>query len=687
MAGGGEGKATSGGEHATDLREPARRVGHVLDHLAGPDEIKGVIAERERSVERDAHEIQAGVPAPGPTEGRLGHLGAGDSGRTGPIGQRGEITLAATQIQNAIAGSEEGEEKLASQLEVRGLETLREARPELLVVLAHARQATGSPRAGVPRLPRAGGPHLASTAVRAGSTIASRLRQLAGSPSGRAVLVVFGAGIALRVAFLALYRPAFLGITDAGSYITAAHRGLFDNVYDPAGYPLFIRTVHAVYAHLSLLILIQHALGVGSAALLYLAVRRLTGSRVAALVPAGIVLLDGYGLWVEHTPISETLFGFLIIAALVLALYAARRGHWLLLADGVLIGLAGVVRPVGLILIPIIAVWLVAGRAGGARARCLAAGAVVLPAVVLVAGYVAIQRADTGFTGLTRDSGRVLYARAAMFADCSKFTPPAGTAALCERTPSSRRGSFNQYLTGFPDHAAGVSAAGRSISPAWRVFGPPPGGDGKLAAFGLAAIVHQPLDYLAHVADDFHYYWADHHRAFFAAAARVDPGVRAAVSAYYPADTGVHAAGVGFLSWYGRWIEITGVLTIALLLASLTGPFARDPGVRSAAVLLASVGWLLPLLSDATASVDPRFILPAYGPLAASAALGLSGRRRGGHGLGPLWLRRRRGLRVLAGHRDRDPTLADGQRLVDTRGRSIGHVQANRLRQRLTQLI
>lgn len=444
------------------------------------------------------------------------------------------------------------------------------------------------------------------------------------------MLVTFAAGIAIRIAFVALYRPAFLGIADAGSYINAAHAGVFANVYDPGGYPLFIRLLDVVNAHLSLLIAVQHALGVGTAALLYLAVRRVAGSRLLGLIPAGIVLLDGYGLWVEHTPISEALFGFLLVSALCLALYAPERTRWLLVGEGVLIAAAGLVRPVGLVLLPIVAVWVLASQPGRARVRALAVGALITPAVGLVGGYVLVQRAQTGFTGLTRDSGRVLYARAAPFADCSKFTPPDGTAVLCETTRPTQRGSPNQYLTGFPDHASAVTAAGRSISPAWRVFGPPPAGNHQLGAFGLAAIIHQPLDYLSRVADDFHYYWADDHRAFLDAAVQVDPGVAGALTGYYATGAGVHADGLGLLRWYGRHIEITGVLTITLLLLSLIGPIAGDRRVRRAAMLFASTGWLLPVAADAVATVDPRYILPAYGPLAASAALGL--RRDGLHG-------------------------------------------------------
>jgi len=64
------------------------------------------------------------------------------------------------------------------------------------------------------------------------------------------VVGVFCAGVAIRVVFVALYRPAFLGISDSGSYLFAARHQLFSNVYDLAGYPMFVRLLHAL-SHLS----------------------------------------------------------------------------------------------------------------------------------------------------------------------------------------------------------------------------------------------------------------------------------------------------------------------------------------------------------------------------------------------------------------------------------------------------
>ena len=86
---------------------------------------------------------------------------------------------------------------------------------------------------------------------------------------------------------------------------------------------------------------------------------------------------------------------------------------------------------------------------------------------------------------IVEGSGWVLYARAAEFADCRRFTPPGGTAVLCDRTPQSRRRGPGYYLyLGGPGRAA---------------FGGPVSHDGTVRRFALAAIVHQPLDYLANL--------------------------------------------------------------------------------------------------------------------------------------------------------------------------------------------
>ncbi len=107
------------------------------------------------------------------------------------------------------------------------------------------------------------------------------------------------------------------------------------------------------------------------------------------------------------------------------------------------------------------------------------------------------QRDGTGYTGLIRAGAWNLYGRVAPFADCGKFTPPAGTAVLCEDTLRSERPGSSEYLF--------------ASSPGTRAFGFPDYGGptlssdadyAKIEAFSLAVILGQPSDYLAAVARD-----------------------------------------------------------------------------------------------------------------------------------------------------------------------------------------
>lgn len=440
--------------------------------------------------------------------------------------------------------------------------------------------------------------------------------------TGAIVAGVFVAGALVRLVFMVGYEPAFLGIPDSGSYIDSAHNGLFTDLYHPAGYPLFVRVLRELYPHLGLLSFVQHVLGFATALLWYATVRKITGGRLLGLIPAAVVLFDGFGIWVEHAPLSDPLFGFLVATAVYGAVRAAREQWWALALVGAAIIAAGTVRSVGFALALPIAVWLVFAQGGKGWRRFVPAAAIFAAVIAGAFGYALIQGSQTGVTQLTVSWGRLVYARSAQFADCSDFTPPAGTKRLCEHSPTGSRGSVNQYLTGAPDSAR-TSPGDRSISPAWRVFGPPPAGNSELAAFGRTAILHQPFDYVGAVARDFHYFWVDDHARFIDAAGRLDPNVVAAVSAYY-ADSAVDTDVPGVLSWYGREIDLRGPLVIVLLVASIAAiPSCPDARERRDVALLTAVGWLLPLASVATAGADPRYLLPAYGPLVAASAIGL----------------------------------------------------------------
>src|SRR6185503_3300053 len=100
---------------------------------------------------------------------------------------------------------------------------------------------------------------------------------------------VLGAGALLRGLMMVAWSPGFMGWPDAKSYLDVAHGELFSNVLRPAGYPLFLRVLDVVNPSLDLVVLVNHALGLGTAVLLFATVRRLGAPPALGLVPAAVV--------------------------------------------------------------------------------------------------------------------------------------------------------------------------------------------------------------------------------------------------------------------------------------------------------------------------------------------------------------------------------------------------------------
>lgn len=318
-----------------------------------------------------------------------------------------------------------------------------------------------------------------------------------------AVAAVVAVAVALRVLLMIAYVPAILSYSDEGSYVAAAAGKLFSNPFRPAGYSLFLKTVHVLSASLPVTIAVQHLIGLATAVLVYAITRRIGASRWTALLPAALVALSGDQLYFEHVLLSDGLFATLTLLACYCGLRVAaanRAGshrssrRWALTA-GALAAVAATFRTVGVVSAGVLIVWLLVVSGPNFRRRVASAGAAGLICAGLLLAYAFAQQNQTGVFGLTRFSGWPLYARVATFADCAKFTPPPGTRGLCQTLPPSKRPS-------------GWTYDWTSESPARRLFGPPPAGGGKLAAFARAAIVAQPGDYLSAVASDFAlYFW------------------------------------------------------------------------------------------------------------------------------------------------------------------------------------
>jgi hypothetical protein len=442
--------------------------------------------------------------------------------------------------------------------------------------------------------------------------------------------IVLALGIVLRVLAMIGYGPAYALFTDSQRYIYEASGNFFlaDSVH-PMGYPAFLRILHEIWASMTAVTIVQHLLGLATAVLLYLIVRRLGGSRVLSAIAAGSVALVPDFVFFERAIMTESLFLFLF----VLALYMAVRGYeavtdnqpplswarWLAIA-GLALGCATVVRVIGEVTIPVFAVVLAVAVSGTLLKRVSVAGAVLVPALLVIGAYSAFAALEDGRSGLTGGSGWALYARTAPFADCSKFTPPEGTESLCETSdPDTRQGpDFYAWADGSPGRALAIG---------------PPHNDDVVGSFAREVVINQPLDYVETVATDLwryvdpdsgpHGLWNGHPPAFFRFEdPHLPPFTDDAAAQYY----GTYSYDVnGLGTWLGdlqQVIRIHGVLLVAVVLLSICGAVLGNSRVRFGIALLGLSALALMAVPVAFGTYESRYGLVAYPALVVAGLLG-----------------------------------------------------------------
>jgi 4-amino-4-deoxy-L-arabinose transferase-like glycosyltransferase len=200
------------------------------------------------------------------------------------------------------------------------------------------------------------------------------------------LLVVLLAGGLLRAAFV--FRSTVFIIPDSENYFLPGFQlsrgfGFELEARRAPMYPLFIAAVvSGMGQHLVSLALAQHVLGLATVGLTYW-LGRATFGRPAGLIAASLVALNGSLLISEQTVSTETLFTTLIATAALLGVLVLRRGPaWLLAAQGFVLALAALSRPVGLSLLPILPVLLLINRPSWRRwlgmCALYAAGATVV---------------------------------------------------------------------------------------------------------------------------------------------------------------------------------------------------------------------------------------------------------------------------------------------------------------------
>lgn len=417
-----------------------------------------------------------------------------------------------------------------------------------------------------------------------------------------ALLSLIAIGTGLRLAMFVAQSPGFIGISDSTFYVIAARDGIFMLAADPgnawpAGYPLFLNIVHGFSGQLFFMVLVQHALGVTTAVLLFLTVRRVAPA-VWGLLPAGIVLLAGPQIFLEHNPMTETLFGFLV-AGLLYCAVRARYDQPLLW--GSLAGLCAVsaacVRVMGLVYIVVLVVWLLAGRRPEVGRRALAATAAALVASLALVIYLAEMKHETGFGGpaLTRSGNYSVPTRGAQPNFWNRFT-----------------NDLTRFWSSDDGHAAGQRYSTKEVIQHGYDYE------------GVTQIMGTPT-----------------------------PSSVAAIGRFYPTavprrDDGVLDA----LQSYEAHTRLEGPAFVLLLLLAAVGiPFAhgRRLAVGLLTLGLAAVTLLAPI---AYVYFDARYAVPGYGTLAVAGALGAA----------TLWERiaSRWGSRLRLPGRDVEPAEAAG---------------------------
>jgi Dolichyl-phosphate-mannose-protein mannosyltransferase len=235
--------------------------------------------------------------------------------------------------------------------------------------------------------------------------------------------LLFTAGLVLRILAQVAYQPALFYI-DSIKYMFGAYAG-----DDPPGYLLVLRPFLDV-ANLSAVAAVQHLLGLGMAAALYVLLLRRGSPRWLAALATAPVLLDGYQLQIEQTVMPDVLFEVLMVAGLVVLLWQPRPRPWMVLVGGVLLGSTATMWQPGEILIlpAVVYVAIVArGWRRTLRDAVLVCVAFALPIVLVsLRNYVDIHRFS-----LAPNAASTIYGRMAAAADCQTLRLPSYERQLC----------------------------------------------------------------------------------------------------------------------------------------------------------------------------------------------------------------------------------------------------------------
>ena len=463
----------------------------------------------------------------------------------------------------------------------------------------------------------------------------SRLARPAPVPSWRLVhelrehwlfAVIVACGTALRVVVQVAYQQAFI-FPDSERYLQYASNFIAGN-WSPdwlraSGYSLLL--MPAVLTHnLSVVVAIQHLLGLATAVLIYATLIHFGARRWLAVLATIPVLFDPLQLNLEQYILTDVCATFLVFLALVVLVWRRDAlGKGAALTAGLLVAAATIIRESDLlVMIPALLYVVAVIRP---RRRCAnRAGLLFIGCAIPVIGYLAWVQVWFGTFNFVTYSNQFLYGRIVQFADCNGLSLPWYERQLCPTQPPAKR-DLDWYM--WAPHSP-------------QVLLQPTAGLSKgqiIHDFNSRIIDHQPLSYVEAVARDALYSFSpvrgngperypkgyhDFHTYFPSG-----KGELATLRAYTGSTGRVQPALAAFLTGYGRDFYVPGPLLAAGLVLGLAGTAglarARRSKLRGPSLLfsLGTIAMIFPPFIIAT--FDWRYEIPQFYLIPVAAVLGV----------------------------------------------------------------
>jgi hypothetical protein len=313
------------------------------------------------------------------------------------------------------------------------------------------------------------------------------------------------AGALLRLDAMLGYPGALWFSGDSYIYVGAALRPLPD-LSKVTGYSFFLRLLLPFHSF-TLVTGVQHLMGLLTAVMIYVLLRRNRVSKTWAAVATLPQLLDGYIIEDEHLIMAETVFTFLLMIATLLLLWKPRTAWWTAAVTGLLAGAAAMVRTEGEVMLAVLPLWLLLRGWSWKTLRGWAVAIVfTLGMLAPVGAYMSWFHEKTGHFDTTLSEGFSLWGRVSSFANCAVIKPTGDEAKVCPTQPIADRTPPGDYIW----HAPYVHADMNSICTVTATDGKTstscgpvsPAGDKVLTKFAEDAVRAQPLDYSKTVVKD-----------------------------------------------------------------------------------------------------------------------------------------------------------------------------------------